>query len=159
MNKALKFGLISGAAIGIVWLGGKAIAGLQLARTMSFRITDFGIPRIAGNVLSVPLKLQISNPTDASINVDSVAVALWLWKQNQFVRVGSANLTNVPTLPGVSEKTFTAQVDLKQLSEKLFDTLAEILSANSITLLAEAEIVAEGIPLPVQSFTKTLSFA
>lgn len=157
MNKALKVGLISGVAVGALWLGSKVMDGLKLAQNISFKLSDFGIPKISGNVLSIPVKILITNPTDAQITVNSVAVAVYLLKVSEFVRIGQANLDNVPTSPGTNEKTFTAQFDIKGLTSNLFDTLAQILSSRSITVKADVQVVAQGVGLPVQTITKTIS--
>jgi hypothetical protein len=157
LNTAVKVGLIAAGTGFAFWAGSKLLEAQKFAQNVTFRLTDFGIPRISGNIMSVPVKVEITNPTDVAINVESVDVIVSLFKENKFVRVGHANITNVPTAPGVNDKVFTAQFDLKAITSNLFDTIAEILTSKQVTIRADVQIVAEGAGLPLQSITKSIS--
>lgn len=157
MNTAVKVGLIAAGAGLAFWAGSKVIGALNLAQNISFRLTDFGIPRISNNIMSIPVHVEINNPTDTVLMVDSVDVVISMVKGERYERIGQANIQNVATEQGITQKTFTAQFDLKAIKSDLFETLAQVLTSRMITIRADVQIVAEGAGLPLQTITKSIS--
>lgn len=156
MNTAVKVGLWA-VGIGVLfYIGKKSSEAYDLVKGIAFRIVDFGIPKISGSVLSVPLKLGITNETDTSFTIDNVNIAVSILQKGNYLSVGGANINNVVVGAGFTHKDFIAQVDLKKLTSNILDTLSTVLSSNAIDLKADVLITTKGVTLPVQTLTKSI---
>jgi hypothetical protein len=159
LNTAVKIGL-SAAAIGaVVWIAHKASETLDAAKSSlpSLKITDFGMPKLQNNVLIVPLRAKLINPTQYTAKLDRVTVELSFLQKNAFVKVGEAQINDVSIAPGETNKDFNAEIDLRTLTSKLFDTITTIFLANAVNFKIDVTVVAGGLTIPTQSVTKTIN--
>lgn len=156
MNTAVKVGLWTAGIGALLYIGKKYSDAYALVKGITYKIVDFGLPKLSNNVLSVPLNLAVSNSTDSTLVVDNISIAISLLQKGNYMPVGGATISKVNAPPGTSEKVFIGQVDLKALTKNVFDTLATVLQNNAITIKADVIITAQGITLPLQSKIKEI---
>lgn len=157
MNKALKIGLWA-AGIGLLfYIGKKSKEVYDLTKGVTFRLVDFGIPSIKNFVLSLPLKLQITNPTAGSLTLDNVTIAVSAMLGTQYQPIGGSSIDKVTITPGVSTKDIVAKMDLKALKNISLDTIISTLATRALGVKADVLITTNGVTLPTQVLTKTIN--
>ena len=156
MNTAVKVGLWAAGIGALLWIGKKSSEAYSLVKGVSYKIVDFGLPKLSSNILSVPLNLTITNSTVTSLVVDNVSIAISLFQKDKYIPIGGANIAKVNAPPGTSEKVFIGQVDLQALTKNVFDTLATILQNNAITIKADVLVTVGGVTLPMQTLVKSI---
>lgn len=156
MSTAVKLGL-GAAVLGLLfWLGKASTDVYQAVKGLTFRIVDFGVPKISNYVLSVPLRLEASNPTTTPLQADNVSISLFMLQKGTYIPVGGANVPNVVVTPGKSQRDFVANVDLRALTKNFLDTLDTIFATNTISLKADVLVTSNGVTLPPQTITKDI---
>jgi hypothetical protein len=157
LNTATKIG-IGVALVGTaILIANHASKVGDMAKKISFKIVDFGLPRIVSSVLSIPLTVRITNNTNKSLTIDSVKIIISYLSKQQFIQAGKADATSFTIVPGFTDKTFMAQVDLKALTKNIFDTLSTVLIGSKVTVKTDVTIAIAGVELPSQSFTKEIA--
>ena len=156
MNTAVKVGLWA-AGIGVLlWIGKKSTEAVQFVQGLTYRITGFGTPKISSQILSVPLRVAITNPTATSLQVDNVNISLSILQKNTYKVVGGANVNQVSVAPGVTTKEFVAQIDLRALTSNFLDTLNTIAQSSALSVKADVLVTIKGVTLPAQTITRDL---
>jgi hypothetical protein len=150
--------LIGGLGIGaIVWAVQR---GMKAAQNFNFEIAGYGTPRLSNWVLSLPIKIRFINPTNVSINADSVLVDIYLWKSNTFEFVGNVVKSPLVIAGGTSVIEIIPNIDLRKLfSGNILATAQNILSSRTVKVRADVSVTYSGITIPKQSITNDIDIS
>ena len=105
--------LLAATGIGlVVWFAKKRFQ--SYADQFTVKVSAFGKPGISSGVLSLPIALDINNPTPVAIPIQNVDVTLFVNRNGQLIPVGKTQPTGPMLLPpGISSQTFLPGIDLK----------------------------------------------
>lgn len=156
MNTAVKVGLWAAGIGALLWIGKKSTEAIQLVQGLTYKITGFGTPRLASQILSIPLRVAITNPTATSLQVDNVNIALSILQKNSYKPVGGANVNQITVAPGTTTKEFVAQIDLRALTSNILDTLSTVAQSSALSVKADVLVTIKGVTLPAQTITREL---
>lgn len=133
MTTPLKIG-IGLALIGVIAL--VATQGQKLLDQFAVRIKGYGTPKLnfSSWVLTLPVKLELINPTPAPINIDKISGNVSLMKNNSFQSVAKFDQSlSIPS--GSSDRTITTTIDLKKFFSSNFAAASlEILTTGKLRI-------------------------
>lgn len=155
---ATKIALIA-AGIGlIIYMGRQATRFADLVKFVSFKIVGLaGVPSITGGQLIVPLTARITNNSSQSLAVDHIKItASYLNANGQFVPAGQGDISAFTIMPGNTNKTLLAQINLKAFEQNLVDNLLSVLTAKSLRTKFDVRITVAGVPLPTQTLIEDI---
>lgn len=156
MNALLKYGLIAGIITVGVWGWGLAKNAIT---QFSVRVVAYGTPTLSSWILTIPLVVEVRNPSPVTANIDRAIADLYIMKGTQWVSAGHADQPlRVPA--GESRQIVYAQANLATIfGGNIFSTLETFGAAinNKLKIKVDVTAIYAGIPLPMQSFTDTVS--
>ena len=160
MNTAAKVGLVA-TGIGVLYfIGKRASESIDAVKQSlpTLKIVGFGVPKLSNNILTFPLTFEVNNPTQhEGVQLDSVMIHLSLMKENSFQKVAEAVVRDFKVMPGKTRKDFTASIDLRSLSSKLFDTITSAFQNSYIDIRIDIDAIAAGVAAPTQTVTERIS--
>lgn len=142
LNKAIKYGLITTALIGIGY--GIYRASVHAVNGITLKVADFGLPKIANGVVSLPIIIEFNNSTPLSLAVDSVVINLAYKQGNNYVQAGTLTKERFTVQPGTARYTIDSTIDLRQLFSNFFSTITNALMNKSIDVKADVMITIKG---------------
>jgi hypothetical protein len=133
----------------------------KAANAFSLDIVGYGMPRMSGFILTVPLQVKFTNPTSIPLKVDQLVADVYVLKGTQFVQAAQINQpVSVPA--GDTVQTIIANLDLRAIfGGNLIDTaqfISQIISAKVLSIRTTVTAYYSGISLPAQTFTNELTF-
>ncbi|MFO0414915.1 MAG: hypothetical protein ACK52I_22305 [Pseudomonadota bacterium] len=128
--------------------------GQKIANEFTFKPLGFGKPSISKGYLTVPVLIELVNPSPVAINLDGLLIDLYLQKGSQWVKAATVNQAiSVPS--GVSQQSVFPIINLKQVFGgdllNTLNTIQQSLSTRSFTIKAEITGRYAGIIIPTQS--------
>lgn len=154
MTGTFKLVAVLAAAVGVL-----VYASKQVIKDLTVQVSGYGIPRISGTNVSVPVKLTFVNNTPITIAVDNLHVDFYLLLAGAWQKVAVVDQV-LTILPGINQKLITPTIDLKSLfSSSLLQSVTTILSSNSVQLRTDVNVTKQGITFPTQSFTENIKLS
>jgi len=153
MSTVVKLG-IAAAFAGLVYLGWNK--GKALISAFTFDISKYGVPQIKNSILYVPVYVHFKNPSTIPLNIDQLYADIFLFKGNQFQKVGQVSQPlTIP--PGESDQVIMPMVKLSDLfGGNIFSTLQNIFATRKVSIRTDVTITYAGVTLPTQSFTNDI---
>jgi hypothetical protein len=153
MSEALKFGLFVAGAGVLFYI-------VNQSAKVAFSITGYGPWQLNGSnwQLTLPVKVQFTNPTPAPVNIDKIEGVVSLLKQNKYEQVGIINPQPVSIAPGTSTLTINTVLDLKKFLEgNILSTVTSILQTRGLQLRTDLLATYAGYALPKQTFETVIN--
>jgi len=159
LRQSMKNLLVIGAFGLIIGLGAWAYrTGQKLANDFSFKALGFGKPSISKGYLTVPVLVELNNPTPLAVNLDALLIDLYLQKGNDWVKAATVNQA-LQAPAGISQQALFPIINLKQIFGgdllNTLQTLQQSLSNRSVTIKAEITGRYAGITIPKQFVNPT----
>lgn len=143
---AVKIGFGLGALALLAFVANKAISVSELAKKVTLKIVDFGLPSIGNSVVTVPLTARITNSSNETLTVDRVRVlASYLNASGNYVPAGAADVSGFTIVPGVVDKSFKAAIDLKSLTKNIADNLLAAFTTRAVQIRFDVFITINGL--------------
>jgi hypothetical protein len=153
MNEALKFGLFAAGAGILFYI-------VNQSTKVAYSISGYGTPKLNPSnwQLSLPVKVQFTNPTPAPVNIDQVQGVVSLFKSPNYEQVGTINPQPITIAPGTSVVNVNTVLELKKfLSGNILETAKNILKQRQLQLRTDLRATYAGYDLPVQTFEKVIN--
>lgn len=131
-----------------------------MAAKFAVDIEGYGVPRLKGWVITVPVILRFNNPSPVPITVTRLLATTSVLKNGQWIQAGHLDQpVNIPS--GVSNQTFSASVDLQSIFGgnilNTFTAITDALKSKSVRLRTDVTAYYGDVSLPVQSFENEIT--
>jgi hypothetical protein len=153
LNATVKLG-IAAVVVGLLFVAARAVGLNDLANKLQYKIVGFGKHSFSGSVLSVPLTARLVNNTNEQVSIDSLRIALSLWKVDRYVLAGWSDITQINIMPGTIDKSFVASADLKAIAQDALNTITNILATRLVKIKVDITPTIAGVQLPPQTIIK-----
>lgn len=157
MSTTVKLALIASVVGVLLYVGTKANDAFNLVKGISYRITSWGTPRFANNIVALPLTIAIKNPSPLNFTVDKATVKISYWQIDKFIPAGESTVTDIQVTPGETKKNIVANVDLKAITSNALNTVVTLAVNRALNIKADVTLTIAGVTLPQQTFQQQIN--
>lgn len=116
----------------------------KIAEGISYKITGFDVPRLAGTSITLPLKLKLFNDSSLPIPIDSLHVNVSFLRNEQYVQAGQLTQGGFVISPGTQDLTIYPTLDLKAVFNNAWDTIITAVKGKNFRVKADIVIASLG---------------
>jgi hypothetical protein len=142
VNKGLKVGIGLAIVAGIGYAMFRA--GKQVVDGLSYKVKGFDLPKLSGNIVTVPIKIEFTSASPVPVPVSRVQINASYQQNKAYVHAGTLDQSDIIIQPGVSVLTFYPQLDLKALFSKVIQTITTLFNNKSLNIKADIALTVAG---------------